>query len=111
VPSRPSDNYLQDGASPFLYPGLNVRENAVKDYAEDLASETEASVKASNYTLAVADKATEGRQTPPAGRQTPPAVTPKKGGRGGWQHRRLCDPFAPALPPPRRCRIGSGLNR
>jgi hypothetical protein len=69
VPSRPSDNYLQDGASPFLYPGLNVRENAVKDYAEDLASETEASVKVSNYTLAVADKATEGRQTPPAGRQ------------------------------------------
>lgn len=37
--TRPSDTFWQDGTSPFLYPGLNTRENAVKDYAEDLASE------------------------------------------------------------------------
>jgi hypothetical protein len=56
VPTRPSDSYWQNEAPPNLWPGLNDRENAVKDYAEALSSEMPKVVKTGSFTLAAEGK-------------------------------------------------------
>lgn len=56
MPTRPSDNYWQDGTSPYLYPGLNDRENAVKDYSEALAAEASLATVSTSRALAIGDK-------------------------------------------------------
>lgn len=56
MPTRPSDTFWQDGTTPYLIPGLNDRENAVKDYAEALASEATAVSETASLTLALTHK-------------------------------------------------------
>ena len=48
---RPGANYWQDGVSPFLWPGLNDREAAILDYAEELGRATVLSVGSSRNLL------------------------------------------------------------
>lgn len=56
MPTRPADDFWQDGTSPYLYPGMNDRETAIMDYAEELASETDLNEQTDDYTLVLADK-------------------------------------------------------
>jgi hypothetical protein len=56
MPTRPDSGFWQDGAAPFLFPGLNDDRETLMDYSEALSSETDLNTQASDYTLALADK-------------------------------------------------------
>lgn len=52
--ARPSANFWNDGVAPALHPGMNTRETAIMDYAEELVDD-EAGARASAITAHEAD--------------------------------------------------------
>ncbi len=52
---RPSNNYWQDGTGPTLSPGLQERENLVKDYIEERTTTMQINPQAGSYTLILGD--------------------------------------------------------